>query len=61
MNELADVFVDLEDPRAVNTRLHSLHDILVIARNGPFLFLPVRGFAQKIDCGRIFCSACPKM
>ena len=31
MNELADVFADLEDPRAVNTRLHSLHDILVIA------------------------------
>ena len=31
MNELADVFADLEDPRAVNARLHSLHDILVIA------------------------------
>jgi len=30
MPELADVFVDLEDPRAVNARLHSLHDILVI-------------------------------
>ena len=31
MPELADVFADLEDPRAVNARLHSLHDILVIA------------------------------
>ena len=31
MSELADVFGDLEDPRAVNARLHSLHDILVIA------------------------------
>ncbi len=31
MNELADVFADLEDPRAVNARLRSLHDILVIA------------------------------
>ncbi len=31
MNELADVFADLEDPRAVNARLHCLHDILVIA------------------------------
>ena len=31
MAELADVFADLEDPRAVNARLHSLHDILVIA------------------------------
>ncbi len=32
MNELADVFADLEDPRAVNARLHSRYDILVIAR-----------------------------
>ena len=36
MPELADVFadlvfVDLEDPRAINARRHSLHDILVIA------------------------------
>ena len=31
MSELADVFGDLEDPRAINARLHSLHDILVIA------------------------------
>ena len=31
MPELADVFADLEDPRAINARLHSLHDILVIA------------------------------
>ena len=31
MNELADVFADLEDPRAANARRHSLHDILVIA------------------------------
>lgn len=31
MKELADVFADLEDPRAVNARLHSLHDILAIA------------------------------
>ncbi len=31
MPELADVFADLEDPRAVNARLHSLHDILVSA------------------------------
>ena len=31
MNELADVFAELEDPRAVNARRHSLHDILVIA------------------------------
>ena len=30
MNELADVFADLEDPRAVNARRHSLHHILVI-------------------------------
>ena len=28
---VADVFADLEDPPAVNTRLHSLRDILVIA------------------------------
>ena len=31
MSEWADVFADLEDPRAVNARLHSLHDILIIA------------------------------
>ena len=31
MTELADVFAGLEDPRAVNARRHSLHDILVIA------------------------------
>ena len=31
MPELADVFADLEDPRAINARRHSLHDILVIA------------------------------
>ena len=31
MNELAGVFADLEDPRAVNARCHSLHEILVIA------------------------------
>ena len=31
MNELAEVFADLEDPRAANARRHSLHDILVIA------------------------------
>ena len=31
MNDLADVFADLEDPRAVNARRHSLRDILVIA------------------------------
>ena len=31
MTELADVFADLDDPRAVNARRHSLHDILVIA------------------------------
>ena len=31
MSELADVFAGLEDPRAVNARRHSLHDILVIA------------------------------
>ena len=31
MNELAGVFAELEDPRAVNARRHSLHDILVIA------------------------------
>lgn len=31
MNELADVFAELDDPRAVNARRHSLHDILVIA------------------------------
>ena len=31
MTELADVFADLEDPRASNARRHSLHDILVIA------------------------------
>ena len=31
MTELASVFADLEDPRAVNARRHSLHDILVIA------------------------------
>ena len=30
MSELADVFGDLEDPRAVNARRHSLDDILVI-------------------------------
>ena len=28
MPELADAFADLEDPPAVNARLHSLHDIL---------------------------------
>ena len=28
MTELADVFADLDDPRAVNARRHSLHDIL---------------------------------
>ncbi len=31
MSELADVFAELDDPRTVNARLHSLHDILVIA------------------------------
>ena len=31
MSELADAFGDLEDPRAVNTRRHSLDDILVVA------------------------------
>ena len=31
MSELADVFDELEDPRAVNARRHSLHDILFIA------------------------------
>lgn len=31
MNDLTDVFADLEDPRAVNARRHSRHDILVIA------------------------------
>ena len=31
MNDLADVFAELDDPRAVNARRHSLHDILVIA------------------------------
>ncbi len=31
MTELADVFADLEDPRATNARRHSLHDIPVIA------------------------------
>lgn len=31
MTEIADLFADLEDPRAVNARRHSLHDILVIA------------------------------
>ena len=31
MNELADVFAELDDPRAVNARRHSLHEILVIA------------------------------
>ena len=31
MPELTDVFADLEDPCAANARLHSLHDILVIA------------------------------
>ena len=31
MSELADVFGDLADPRAGNARLHSLHDIQVIA------------------------------
>ena len=31
MNELAGVFAELDDPRAVNARRHSLHDILVIA------------------------------
>ena len=31
MSELADVLGDLEDPRAVNARLHSRHDILAIA------------------------------
>ena len=29
MDELADVFAELDDPRAVNPRRHSLHDILV--------------------------------
>ena len=29
---------ELEDPRAVNARIHSLHDIMVIAP-GPFHFL----------------------
>ena len=28
MNELADVFAELDDPRAVNARSHSLHNIL---------------------------------
>ena len=31
MNELADVFAELDDPRAVNARRHSLHNTLVIA------------------------------
>lgn len=31
MTEIADLFADLEDPRAVNARRHSLRDILVIA------------------------------
>ncbi|MYC34297.1 MAG: transposase family protein [Chloroflexi bacterium] len=31
MTELADVFAELEDPRAVNARRHSLHDIRFIA------------------------------
>ena len=31
MTELADVFAELDDPRAVNARCHSLHEILVIA------------------------------
>ena len=31
MTELADVFAELDDPRAVNARRHSLHEILVIA------------------------------
>lgn len=31
MTEPGDAFGDLEDPRAVNARLHSLRDILVIA------------------------------
>ena len=31
MSELADVFAELEDPRAANARRHSVHDILVIA------------------------------
>ena len=31
MPELADVFADLEYPRAINPRRHSLHDILLIA------------------------------
>ena len=31
MTELAEVFAGLDDPRAVNARRHSLHDILVIA------------------------------
>ena len=31
MTELADVFAELDDPGAINARLHSLHDILVIA------------------------------
>ena len=31
MNELADIFTELDDPRAANARRHSLHDILVIA------------------------------
>ena len=35
MNELADVFADLEDPSAVNARLHSRHDILVVTSNRP--------------------------
>ena len=31
MTELADVFAELDDPRAVNARRHSRHDILFIA------------------------------
>ena len=31
MTELADVFAELDDPRAVNARRHSLHDIRFIA------------------------------
>ena len=31
MAELADLFAELEGPRASNARRHSLHDILVIA------------------------------
>ena len=33
MTGLADVFAELDDPRAVNARLHSRHDILPVHRH----------------------------